>query len=275
VNGVRLLTPGMRRLLIIAGVLVFLAGVQLFVFTERTATYFAWTIEPPLTAAFLGASYWASVALEWRAAGETAWARARIAAPAVFVFTVLTLAATLLHLDRFHLGNSFAPSTRAVTWAWIAVYAFVPPAMVVLMLVQGRATGADPPRRAPLVAWVRAVLGALAALLLVVGAALFLAPERVAGVWPWALTPLTGRAIAAWLVGIGIAAVHGLVENDFRRVAPAALAFLLLGLLQFVALARYPSDIRWGASAWIYVAVLALCTMVGGYGLLRARRAAP
>ena len=37
------LAPGMRWLLLIAGVLVLLAGLQLFVFTERTATYFAWT----------------------------------------------------------------------------------------------------------------------------------------------------------------------------------------------------------------------------------------
>ena len=42
----------------------------------------------------------------------------------------------------------------------------------------------------------------------------------------------------------------------------------------FVALARSPEDVRWGPSAWIYVAVLALSMVVGGYGLLRARRAA-
>ena len=30
--------------------LVFLAGVQLFVFSERTADLFAWTIDVPLTA---------------------------------------------------------------------------------------------------------------------------------------------------------------------------------------------------------------------------------
>ena len=41
----------MRGLLWVAGVLVFLAGVQLLFFTERTATHFAWTIQPPLTAA--------------------------------------------------------------------------------------------------------------------------------------------------------------------------------------------------------------------------------
>jgi hypothetical protein len=50
----------MRWLLLTAAALVLLAGLQLFVFTERTDTYFAWTIINPLAAAFLGAAYWAS-----------------------------------------------------------------------------------------------------------------------------------------------------------------------------------------------------------------------
>ena len=61
---VKPLVPGMRRLLYVAAVLVLLAGFQLFVFTDNTAGYFAWTIRNPLGAAFLGAGYWASVAFE-------------------------------------------------------------------------------------------------------------------------------------------------------------------------------------------------------------------
>ncbi|HEX3715780.1 MAG TPA: hypothetical protein VHV09_23510, partial [Trebonia sp.] len=62
--GIKPLVPGMRWLLAAAAVLVLLAGFQLFVFTGRTATYFAWTIANPLAAAFLGAGYWASVSIE-------------------------------------------------------------------------------------------------------------------------------------------------------------------------------------------------------------------
>jgi hypothetical protein len=51
------LVPGMRWLLFAASVLVLLAGFQLFVFTERTGTFFAWTIANPLAGAFLGAGY--------------------------------------------------------------------------------------------------------------------------------------------------------------------------------------------------------------------------
>ena len=93
----RRLTPGMRRMLMAAGVLVALAGIQLFVFSERTDRFFAWTIEPPLTASFLGASYWASVLFQFGAARERLWANARIAVPTVFVFTTVTLIVTLVH----------------------------------------------------------------------------------------------------------------------------------------------------------------------------------
>jgi hypothetical protein len=57
---VRRITPTMRRMLYIAATLVFIAGIQLFVLTEHTDRFFAWTIGVPLTAAFLGAGYWAN-----------------------------------------------------------------------------------------------------------------------------------------------------------------------------------------------------------------------
>src|SRR4249919_2285581 len=106
-DGYRPLTAPMRALLITAGALVFLAGVQLFVFPLRTDRYFSWTIHPPMTAVFLGAAYWSSLAFEWSAARRTRWADARIAVPTVFVFTTLTLVATLVHRDKFHFGSEF------------------------------------------------------------------------------------------------------------------------------------------------------------------------
>ena len=115
-----------RILLQVAAALVFLAGVQLFLFPRRTDEYFAWTVASPMTAVFLGASYWSAVGLELVAARAARWAGARIALPAVFAFTTLTLIVTLVHLELFHLDDDLALRTRAVTWAWIAVYVAVP-----------------------------------------------------------------------------------------------------------------------------------------------------
>jgi hypothetical protein len=136
----REISAGMRGLLVAASVLVFLAGFQLFILTEQTEHYFAWTIQPPLTAAFLGAGYWSSFLLEFLASRERIWARARVAVPAVFAFTTLTLVATLVHFDRFHFGSSeiFA---RVAAWFWLMIYLVVPPIMLVLWIRQQRLLG--------------------------------------------------------------------------------------------------------------------------------------
>ena len=267
-TAIRPLTAGMRRMLLAASALVFIVGIQLFVLTEQTDRYFAWTINPPITAAFLGAAYWASFLLEFLAARQRIWAHARVAVPAVLVFTTLTLVATLLHLDRFHLDSVFG-------WVWVAVYAVVPPLMLALLVYQLRVPGADPLRQAPLAPWLRGALGLQAALLLLFGAALFLAPQTAAPLWPWMLTPLTGRAVGAWLLGLGIAAAQMGWENDWQRGRVAMAAYTLLGVLELLALARYAGALDWSEPrAWVYLLFLVSVLAVGGYGSRAAARVA-
>jgi hypothetical protein len=266
----------MRGLLLAATALVFLAGLQLFVFPTRTAEWFAWTVDPPVTAAFLGAAYWASAVVQWTSSRATAWADARVAVPSVLTFTVLTLLVTLVHLDRFHLGSQFATETRAVTWAWLAIYAIVPVALAALWLRQRTVPGGDPPRLHPLVGWLRVAVAAMAAVLLAAGVALLVAPETAAQAWPWDLTALTGRAIGAWLVGLGVSAVQTVLENDARRARPVAVGALALPVLAAVALARFPDDVAWGsAPAVVLVVVLAAWAVLGGAIIARERRDPP
>ena len=46
--------------------LLFIAGIQLFVLSGQTDTYFAWTFAAPFSAAFMGAGYWAAMVLPTR-----------------------------------------------------------------------------------------------------------------------------------------------------------------------------------------------------------------
>src|SRR6266566_659123 len=112
-------TAGMRRMLYVAAALVFLAGVPLFLLTEHTDQFFAWTIQSHLTAAFLGAAYWSSFVLEILAAREGLWAHARSTVLAVLIFTALTMVVTLVHVDKFHLTAPEVAS-RVAAWAWLA-----------------------------------------------------------------------------------------------------------------------------------------------------------
>lgn len=263
---VRMTTPGMRAMLLVASVLVFIVGIQLFVLTDFTDRFFAWTVKPSLTAAFLGAAYWSSFVLEFLASRERVWARARIAVPAVLVFTTLTLMTSLIHLDRFHMT---VPDviTRSAAYAWLIVYAVVPPFMAFLLVRQLRMPGGDPPVERPLPRWLVLVIGVQAVVMLLLGAGLLLAPERFAVLWSWTLTPLTGRAVGAWLLGLGLAVAQVIREGDFRRARPVAISAVVFALLEFIALARYPGGMSWGdARGWLYLAFLVSMFLVGAYG---------
>ena len=107
---------GLRLFFAIAAILALIAGILLFIGAAETDRFFSWTIEPPLTAAFLGAAYWAAFLLLGWAARQQEWAMARTAVPPVFVIAVLLLVATLVHLDRFDLDSVFG-------WFWLIVYA--------------------------------------------------------------------------------------------------------------------------------------------------------
>jgi hypothetical protein len=266
----RPLTPGMRWLLFTASGLVLLAGIQLLVFTGWTDHFFAFTIANPLAAAFLGAAYWASVPIEALAGREALWANARIAVPAVTVFTVLTLTVTLTHLGQLHLGAGFSAGTQIVTVAWIAIYVLVPALMLILLAVQARTPGVDPPRSAGLPGWLYAVLAVQAIVLLGLGIALFAAPGQAAPLWPWKLTPMMAQATGAWLISLGVAAGQALAERDARRLRPAAVGDILLAVLLSIALVRYPHQFEWrSASGITYLIFLATMLLTGAVSLTR------
>ncbi len=252
-------TPA-RRLLLAGTVLVLAAGLDLFLLTGHTEDFFAWTIASPLTAAFLGAGYLAAACLDGMSARERLWAVARVPLPAVLVFTTTTLVVTLMHLDSFHMDSFFG-------WAWLVTYALLPPSVTAVLLYQRRMGGGEPTRRAPLPAWLRRATMVLAVAVTLLGVALVLIPSDAAGWWPWPLTVLTSRAVGAWLVIVGLTAGQAAWENDWARLRPLCITYVVLGVLQLVAVARYPDEIDWLAPAgWLYVAVLIALVVFGAAG---------
>jgi hypothetical protein len=270
------LIPSMRWLLYVAAFLVFLAGLVLFVFPLRTEEWFAWTVNPPMTAVFLGAAYWSSAGLEVTGARSANWDSARLAVWPVFVFTTLTLGVTLLHLDRFHLSSDTAPTAQVATWAWLAIYAVVPVAMLVISWMQIRALRPVPSSvtsgRPVLPPALRLLLVGIAAVLLLYGVALLAVPIPAATWWPWPLSELTARAIGAWLVGLGWAAAQGQLSGDLRTVRPVALTSVAFVILQALALLRYGNALTWPSAPAIgFVTVLLAIGVAGGWALALSR----
>jgi hypothetical protein len=104
------------------------------------------------------------------------------------------------------------------------------------------------------------------------GLALFAAPETVGRLWPWALTPLTGRVMAAWVLALGVLAAHAIWENDPDRIRSALVAYPFFGAMHVVAVLRFTNDLEPGPAAWVYAAVVASTFALGIYGWRERRR---
>ena len=257
--------PALRWFFGVAAGLAAVAGVLLFIGANETDRFFSWPIEPPLTAAFLGAAYWAALVLLAWAARQREWDRARTALPPVFSIAVLLLIATLVHLENFDLDSLFG-------WFWLTVYVLVTPLLVVMILRQPGAFAPSPPPAGVVPAWVRSLLLAQSVVMLGLGAALFIAPDGVGSLWPWDLTPLNGRAVGAFVFGFGVAGAFALWDGDLSRLRGAAWAFGTLGALELVGLAIHSSDVTGsGAEVGVYVAFCVSVLAVGLYGSVAGR----
>jgi hypothetical protein len=271
-GGFRRTTTGMRAILWIGAGFVAAAGLSEYLLSSQTDRYFAWTIKLPLTAAFLGAFYLTALGMAVLSARQREWSRARVGVPGVAAFLWLTLLATALHLDLFHL-HAGPGTARAAAWAWLVIYVLDPVALTTLWFLQARVRGPDRPRSRPLPSWYRGLLAVEGTVSVAVGACLFVAPSTATHLWPWSLTPLTAQAVAAWLVGYGIVLLTMIVENDWERVRPGLVPSVVLFVLQTIALIRYPDSVMWSSpSAWILLVMLGGTLVLGGAGWLLAKR---
>lgn len=254
---------GLRRFYYVAVLLVATVGVFTFVLSTETERLFAWPINPPLTAAFLGANYWAAFFLALFSAREQIWVRGRVTYAVSVVFTSLTLLATLLHLDKFTFDNVNG-------WLWVIVYVAVPPLLLFLLARQLREPGIDPPRTVLIEHLLLPVIGLQALVVLVIGVALWITPSTADTLWPWALTPLTARATGAWLLALAAGFGVTLWERDWLRIRVAVPTFTAIPLLQFIALARFSDTVNWNsAGIWLYLGFLVSVLALGLLGIQR------
>jgi hypothetical protein len=251
---------GQWRLLFRASAaLALIAGLLLFAGASRTEDYFSWTIAPAQTAAFLGAAYWAAAVLFSWASAQDEWASLRIAFLPELTVAVLLLIATFAHVEKFH-GNLFG-------YFWVVVYAIATPILIYLLAMREPEAGDSEPRE-PMPPWLRLALIAQSAIFAAYGAGLFIAPSSFDSAWPWALTPLTARAIASFLLGFAVAAGIAVSGNCLRRFRGAALTYAVLGALELAAVAIHSSDFKDGAALPLYALFFASVLAVGVAGSL-------
>jgi hypothetical protein len=163
-------------------------GLFLYLLPGLADSGYAWSINPPVNAAFIGAGFLAgTLATGLVLAIATRWRTFSTLPPALWVLASTLLAATIIHQDRFRWD--YPP-----TWVWALVYAGVPLAVPFLVARQRRVAEAEPAAD-PALRGVRVLSGIVGVPLVVGAAALFAAPVELGAHWVW---PLRHCSRAPW-----------------------------------------------------------------------------
>ncbi len=242
-------------------VLVF-AFIVLFLLPGQTDRRFAWTIHPAMTAMLMGAGYGSAIYFFVRVITERHWHRVALGFLPITVFTWMMLGTTFLHWGRFRHG-----SFPFELWFWIYL---ITPVLVPAVWLVNRPH--DPrtleARDARFEGQVRWGLLATGAILVAIAAWMYLDPEGAVAVWPWGLTTLTARAIAAFvaLPGVGWLAIVADGRWSAARIMIGTTAVGLVLLL--VAVARSWHDFH-HANVLTYVYLLGLVGTLATIAMLR------
>ena len=247
------------RAVFVAGVCLTLGtGVGLFAVPGRTADYWAWTINAPLSAAFFGAGYLGAAAALLLAARAREWRRARIVAVLAFTLTSLALLETVRNLGPFAFGDGGL--TEVVTWIWLVVYIALPPLVLVAFVRQELAGGAaEYEPESPALPATRLVLGGAGAAVGAIGVALLADWGWLTTRWPWPLPPLPATIVGAWFCTLASGLLWFVLrERDWSRARIGVAPIVLPLALDLVSAGRLHHGFGGGVATGVYVGGLAL-----------------
>ncbi len=273
IAGPQPITKQLRRVLLAAVVAVVIASIQLYLFSEETEDWFAWTVAQPMSAAMLGAGYLASLPMLGLTLQSSRWADARAPIYGTTAFTIVTLITTLVHLDAFHLDEGEF-TARVAGWGWLAVYVVLPAVLVWVIVLQRRTIGLEPMVSEPALAvTTQKVVHVLGLLVVVMAIVLFVGGDGLTW-WPWPLSDLTARAISAWAAGLGVTAIAAARERELARIRSVLVAGAVYAAAVLIALLRFNDDIDWSPSGTLFAVVVAAIGAVCVAALVRGRSSA-
>ncbi|WP_270041927.1 hypothetical protein [Solirubrobacter ginsenosidimutans] len=233
-------------------------GLFLYFLPAQAETHYAWSIKPPVNAAFIGAGFLAgTLATGLVLAFATRWRTFSTLPIALWVLATSLFTATLIHNDRFKFD--YPP-----TWVWTFVYAVVPFAVPYLVFRQ-RANADPEPQADPKLNVVRIASAILGAGILAGAIALFAAPVDLGKHWLWPLTPLLARAVAAWYALFGTMLISCAI--GMRRPADAIIPYATLGCWSVLLLllpVLHDADVSGGA---LWYALMAALVGLSAYAL--------
>ena len=248
----RILTATRALAAFIIPFLLAAAGILFFVGQNALEQRFAWGISPALTAAYGGAGYLSGAYFFSRVLLGRRWHRLAAGFLPVGAFAAAMLAITLRHWSRFDPGHF-------PFQVWLALY-IVTPVLLPAIWWRNKSREAQPvPAASATVALtVRRAMGLIGAVVAIVALVFIVRPNLAMDVWPWTLSELTARFMAAWhlLLGVGGLVLAGHSRWDAWRIA--AQSILLWQTLALASMIVHRGDfLSGGLLNWYTVFVAA------------------
>lgn len=226
------------------------AFVILFLFPGQTRQLWGWTIRSRMSCMFMGGGYLAGALFFARAARAKEWHRLGPGIIATTVFAGALGVATFLHWPEFNHGHvSF--------WAWTLLYVTTPLLLPVLYVKNRQFDPGIPgPEDVPIPAWIRTAMTVLGAGQLLFAVALYARPSLFLDDWPWKLTTISARSLAAFAAFPAITYLAFAVERRWSALRwPFETAIAGVALIA-VGAARSSGDFKGGTQSLLWRAGL-------------------
>jgi hypothetical protein len=221
---------------------------------------FAWPIQPVVMAAVLGAFYITSAPLFLLPLFAKRWEMIRVMILPAALFSIVQLAATFLHWDKFSVGTM-------PFYVWFASYLLPPPIFVSAYVWHQRQAASHPAAsNNSIPSWLNRLLIVCGGILTAGAILIFFFPGLLIPLFPWQLTSLTGRSLSGWLIAVGTIMLAMSRENERTRsrlVSPMLILILPALLLQ---MGRYADQVNWSNPVlWLGLALFAVVGFCGLY----------
>lgn len=244
--------PLTRRIALFVIPFLVAAFIILYFFSNQTHRLLAWRLEPGMSAMMLAAAYAGGIYFFAGVLVSRRWHRVKIGFLPTFAFTLMMGLATILHWDLFDRSN-------LAFYAWIVMNVCAPFVILAAWLINRLEDPLYPEKGEVIISYgLRRFFGLICAVTLVVAAVLFLAPNLLIHVWPWDLTPLTARVVAAMFSLPGVLGLELIFETRWSaaRLTLQAQAFSIFLIL--VAAVVSHNDFTPGLATWLFNDGLAL-----------------
>ncbi|MBI5965101.1 MAG: hypothetical protein HY863_16605 [Chloroflexi bacterium] len=248
------------------------AFVILYFFPHNTATLFAWEIKSPMTAMMLGSAYAGGIYYFSGLLMTRQWHRIKVGLLPVTTFASVLSLTTILHWDKFNHGT-------LPFFAWSSLY-FTTPFIVFGLWLRNRGQDTDQLDGCDAIVpqALRLVIGIIGVITLSIAIFLFLNPALMIQLWPWTLTPLTSRVMAAMFSLPGIVGLGMAMDSRWSsaQIILQSQGFSILLIL--IAVVRDRADFNWATpGSWLFAGGLGgmLAGILIFYAFFNARQRMP